>query len=929
MLLRALASLAAVLLLSTPARVPAAGRYKPQGPAVPYEGYFATFPSGLRLVVYEMPQVDRFMLSVSYRAGAADDPAGREGLAHLAEHLAFRARPAAGLPRYWDQLQATGWAFNAFTSADETVYFESGKPEELRHAVALEAARMRDPLLGVGDDELAVEREVVISEYRERFETSGTAAEAWTVLREAFPAGHPYARAYAHDPAGYRRIGLADLRPWVKERYQPAGAVLVIASPMKAKDTAQLVLETFGALATGDGTPRPPLAHRPPELPGPGAARELVRRRAPVEAPRLWVAWPVPGFYSRQIPLAHGAAAALGLALRDVLRPDLFEGAVEDVDVGVLELDGAGLLYARLALRDEADAARLAERVKSAAAERLVDKSLDLDRAAVAAKSNRLLATDAVRERLLVEAYLELEQIDTVAVSRFLRATGSPDFLAAWPRMVAGQLGSDQLDGYAYQHLKRDRAVAVLVSPDGGSLPGATGLPSPARRADGIDELEDEGALPPPGAARALAAARAPGLDRAERRVLPNGLEVVVARRGTLPIAEVRLVVRPEVDGTEAIPAGVAGLALGGRSGWTAEWAQFSTGTQRSVRTGREAVVFRSRGTSANLDVLLEGAGQWVKSQRVEDFDERRRLAGVGVARGQRHPASRAMALLRARLFPGHPYGATPTAAAVGEITEKTAEAWLDQQFRPERATLVVVSNLAPTPELWEYVEGQFGRWRAGERRANLPSRPAPVAARTVLLLDRPGAAQALLLAGWQAPPPGIRDEAAFSAVLRLLQDRLVRRIRVEEGVSYGARVTAVDRAAGGFVLAAAAVERGAAVESLRHLLDSAGALAAAPVDPTAAARARWHEARRFGLAFDTVAEAAGALEELAVLRLGPGRFEALPASIASLDAARIQAAARALGVGREVVVVLGDQATLLPELQKAGLAPEVVAAGR
>src|SRR5689334_20380568 len=82
--------------------------YKPHGKPVPYDGYFATYPSGLRLVVLSVPSVERFTVVASYRAGSVDDPDGKEGLAHVVEHLAFRAAPTPGGPRIWDRLVSSG-----------------------------------------------------------------------------------------------------------------------------------------------------------------------------------------------------------------------------------------------------------------------------------------------------------------------------------------------------------------------------------------------------------------------------------------------------------------------------------------------------------------------------------------------------------------------------------------------------------------------------------------------------------------------------------------------------------------------------------------------------------------------------------------------------------------------------------------------------
>lgn len=64
-------------------------------------------------------------LAVAIRvgAGAAQDPAGREGLAHLLEHLTFCARPGAGQQTRWEQADLEGIAAeNAHTRAESTTW---------------------------------------------------------------------------------------------------------------------------------------------------------------------------------------------------------------------------------------------------------------------------------------------------------------------------------------------------------------------------------------------------------------------------------------------------------------------------------------------------------------------------------------------------------------------------------------------------------------------------------------------------------------------------------------------------------------------------------------------------------------------------------------------------------------------------------------
>jgi zinc protease len=69
--------------------------------------------------------------------------------------------------------------------------------------------------------------------------------------------------------------------------------------------------------------------------------------------------------------------------------------------------------------------------------------------------------------------------------------------------------------------------------------------------------------------------------------------------------------------------------------------------------------------------------------------------------------------------------------------------------------------------------------------------------------------------------------------------------------------------------------------------------------------------------------EVTAALTRLATYGLPPDHSDRQPASIAALDPARIQAAAAALAIGKDAVVVAGDAKLLRPLFEKAGYAVE------
>src|SRR5512146_880710 len=89
-----------------------------------------TWPSGVRLVAYALPHRPDVLVALSVRAGSARDPPGKEGLAHLVEHLTFHARPGGG-KTVWSRLDALGVEFDGRTGADSTEFHAAGDPEQL------------------------------------------------------------------------------------------------------------------------------------------------------------------------------------------------------------------------------------------------------------------------------------------------------------------------------------------------------------------------------------------------------------------------------------------------------------------------------------------------------------------------------------------------------------------------------------------------------------------------------------------------------------------------------------------------------------------------------------------------------------------------------------------------------------------------------
>ncbi|MEY3212689.1 MAG: hypothetical protein RIT28_3170, partial [Pseudomonadota bacterium] len=130
-----------------------------------------TFPSGLRILFQEDHSQPIVSITMVIDRGSSHDPVGKEGIAHLVEHLWFRSVHGT-LPKVWDVLEEFGANLNASTASDWTNYMTVAPKDALVPLLKMEAMRLTEPVIGVVEQDVATEREIVRNELRMRYENS-------------------------------------------------------------------------------------------------------------------------------------------------------------------------------------------------------------------------------------------------------------------------------------------------------------------------------------------------------------------------------------------------------------------------------------------------------------------------------------------------------------------------------------------------------------------------------------------------------------------------------------------------------------------------------------------------------------------------------------------------------------------------------------
>jgi zinc protease len=248
-----------------------------------------TLANGLAVVVIPDRRTPVVTHMLWYRVGAADEPAGKSGIAHFLEHLMFKGTAKNPIGRFSQQLAAIGGQENAFTSNDYTGYFQRVAREHLPMLMEFEADRMTGLVLT--DDIIVSERNVILEERNQRVENE-PAARLSEQISAAQYLNHPY-----HKPTiGWRHemetLNREDALAFYRRFYTPDNAVLVVAGDVTPEEVKGLAEKTYGRIERNGSIAPRQRPQEPPQI----AERRVTFSDLRVTQPSLQRSYLVPSY---------------------------------------------------------------------------------------------------------------------------------------------------------------------------------------------------------------------------------------------------------------------------------------------------------------------------------------------------------------------------------------------------------------------------------------------------------------------------------------------------------------------------------------------------------------------------------------------------------------------------------------------------------
>ncbi|WP_428261993.1 M16 family metallopeptidase [Haliangium sp.] len=869
--------------------------------------------NGLELLV--MPDLDTNLVKVDlrYRVGAAEDPMGKAGLAHLVEHMSYELRlgdGGDGGPTLTSFLAERAVYHNAYTTWDETHYTAIGFREDLLPLLTVEARRMS---AGCDDIEPALlerERDVVQSELRQR---DGSGKRGYDFLRgEVYGRGHAYQRSIGGSAAEVASITAEDVCGFVAGHYAPNRAILVVSGNVDPNLVAGHVGKLFGHM--GKRADMPQRTVGPARLDGTSSRHTL-----DVDEATALIALPGSAFGTKEavyqrllVELIRGRVVGL------LEENEYMTHVAADVGGGMR----APLLLVSISVKDPARLKAAVGAFFDEVAE-LGDKPLGTPEFIALRERSRASLVRTI-EPFMHEAMMYTDYAQYTDHDRFvLEELGFYEALSAAGLMQQAQRTVRRSASHI-AYLVPDPEAETTETRAALSLPPKDyeledwHLPIDPSQADQSPEV-------PPRHPHALV----------RSYTLPNGLRVLLVPSLDYPVVDIRLMFRAGSLHDPPDKPGLARLAMNLLRPNRPQVQSlqdlvaveqmkviYMMGGDMERYMDERTTTFRMTGMSAYADGLLWWL-HWTIENGIYERDDMKRMSEL-LARDdddddQVH-AERVRTVLRSLYGGEHPYARggelERTLASVGPSELRD---FRDRHYRMDGATLMVTGGF-DAGVIRAEIERLFSWGERGPAPPLPKVPPAAVRATTQhLAVFDEGARQTGVLIAFDTQPGLVQHQAA-RLVLREMIDETVSSLRERLGATYGVSVRQASREGPGLLLIGASLDHERAVEAFEALLAALDQLRRGDITATFV-RARRRALRKILADSFHSKSVADELELLMTYELPAMYYDTLAQRIADLRLSDLRALmARELAPQHQVVLVYGPRATLDTMFQAAGI---------
>lgn len=391
------------------------------------------------------------------------------------------------------------------------------------------------------------------------------------------------------------------------------------------------------------------------------------------------------------------------------------------------------------------------------------------------------------------------------------------------------------------------------------------------------------------------AAALEVALPSHERVELPNGTILILSEKRDVPLVGLQAIVRggavtdPDaLNGTASLLADVMQHGAGKRDAAAFAEAVESVGGELYASADLEALSISADFMARNAELMIElVADMLMRPTLAEDELEKLRERSINLIKAAKggNPGQLLPNYGYARLFGEHPYG-NPIGGSettLAAITHESLLKYYDDFVGGDRLIVSVVGDFN-AEAMKSRLTAAFGSWRAAA--APLPAlTPAPkIAGRSVLLIDAPGATQTYFWIGNLGVAIDYPRRAELNLANTVFGGRftsmLNTELRVNAGLTYGARSTLQRPSLPGAVVISSFTETSTTVEAIDLALEVLDTFRRSGLDDDMVLSARNYIMGQFPPQLETAPQVAAQLARLELYGLDASYINAYGAAL-------------------------------------------------
>ncbi len=728
---------------------------------LPYERF--QLDNGLTVLVHSDHSTPTVFVGMWYGVGSKNEPEGRTGFAHLFEHLMFQGSENREGEYFSPFTDAGATGMNGTTNEDRTNYYATVPSGALDMALWMESDRMSHLLGAITQEALDEQRDVVQNEKRQS--ETRPYAKMYDKIREGiYPLNHPYRHSIIGSMDDLNAASLDDVHEWFNTYYGASNVILVLAGDVTIEDAKEKVSHYFGEAPAGE-----PLSHPKKWIPNLTENREEMMYDR-VGQTRITRVWALPGLNDKDTSLMYLVNDSLVGNKNSPLRKKL----VDELQLAT-------------SIRGNAHG-----RVMSGEYQLTIDLRPDVTPEQAMAVVDDVLAdylANGPDEQIVENAKLGVNMYMLGALetgSQIGRVLVEGELFSGQALFINNELEwlnaatAEELRQIANRWLTRGYYQLTV---------------EPFPEYQSVDEGVDRSAIP---AVTADSGIQFPDIETA---TLKNGMKLVVARRGSIPLVDVSIQIETGATAAPAdapgLPAFVFGLMDKGTRKYDANElaaAKDKIAMGGSFGAGDERSSFGYRILTSKLEPSLQLAAEMLRYPTFPDDELEKVKARLSayLANLQVAPSGAASGLFDRAIYGADtPKGAVWSPELVNQVDRGKLQSWHAAEIAPDNMTIYMIGDI-DLETATKAVTRAFGKWNARNNSARGDIGSAQDKQSRVVLVDYPGAASSTIVAGRSIPPYDPDSWVTMSIMNRAFggafESRLNMNLREDKGWSYGYR---------------------------------------------------------------------------------------------------------------------------------------------